>query len=46
MPIKPCQKNNKKGWKWGSGTCYTGKGGKEKAKKQMKAIYASGYKGK
>ena len=23
MPLKRCQKNNKKGWKWGdSGTCY------------------------
>lgn len=47
MPIKKCTKNGKCGYKWGdSGKCYTGKQGKSKAKKQMRAIYASGYKGK
>ena len=46
MPIKKCTKNGKCGYKWGnSGKCYTGKQGKSKAKKQMRAIYASGYKG-
>lgn len=47
MPIKKCSSGGKSGYKWGgSGKCYTGKGGKSKAKKQMKAIYASGYRGK
>jgi len=44
MPIQRCTlKTGKKGWKWGkSGKCYRTK---EAAKKQMRAIYASGYKG-
>ena len=34
------------GWKYGEhGTCYVGKKGKKKAIKQMKAMYANGYKG-
>ena len=42
MPFKRCQRNKKKGWKWGDGgTCYTGSSGKAKATKQMKAIMAS-----
>lgn len=45
MPIKPCTQDGKEGFKWGnSGKCYTGKDGHEKAVKQMKAIYKSGYK--
>lgn len=47
MPIKKCSKNGKSGYKWGnSGKCYTGKQGKKRATKQMKAIFASGYKEK
>lgn len=47
MPVKRCQKNGKKGWKWGdSGTCYVGSDAKSKAEKQGRAAYASGYKGK
>jgi len=39
MPRKRCQKNGKKGWKWGNkGTCYTGKDAKEKADRQGRAI--------
>lgn len=42
MPFKKCQRKGKSGWKYGdSGTCYTGKGGKAKATKQMRAIKAS-----
>ena len=30
MPIKPCQKNKKEGYKWGDlGKCFTGKGAKQ-----------------
>ena len=45
MPIKRCTtKNGKKGYKFGdSGKCY---GAKKQAEKQMKAMYANGYKGK
>lgn len=46
MPIKRCQANGKAGWKFGdSGTCYIGKTGKKRAIRQMKAMYANGYKG-
>lgn len=39
MPLKRCQTNNKKGWKWGdSGKCYLSK---QKALKQGRAIEAS-----
>lgn len=55
MPLMRCQKNNKPGWKWGrSGTCYvytpgnttSEKRAKDKALEQMRAIFASGWKGK
>jgi len=44
VPLQRCtRKGGKKGWKWGkSGKCYATKA---QAKKQMRAIYASGYKG-
>jgi hypothetical protein len=39
MPLKRCQENNQKGWKWGDeGKCYTGEDGKEKALQQGRAI--------
>lgn len=39
MPLKRCQRNGKKGWKWGdSGKCYIGPGAKQKAIKQGIAI--------
>ena len=39
MPLKRCQHNGKKGWKWGdSGKCYIGPGAKKKAIKQGVAI--------
>ena len=39
MPLMRCQENGKSGWKWGSeGHCYSGPGGKGKAKKQGRAI--------
>ena len=42
MPLQTCISDGKTGTKWGkSGKCYTGKGGKSKAKKQMRAIKAS-----
>ena len=42
MPIMPCQKNGKKGKKWGkSGKCYTGKDKDKKVDKQRKAIKAN-----
>jgi hypothetical protein len=45
MPIKQCQRNNKKGVKYGDkGKCYLGKGGRSKALKQMRAIRARGGK--
>ena len=45
MPIKRCTTSKgKKGYKFGnSGKCYAAK---EQAEKQMKAMYANGYKGK
>lgn len=44
MPVK---KVGKSGYKWGkSGKIYHGKNAKEKAERQAKAIYASGYKEK
>jgi hypothetical protein len=46
MPIKPCSKNGKEGYKWGdSGTCYTGKNGRAQAGRQAAAAYANGYRG-
>ena len=42
MPLKQCQKNGVKGWKWGDeGKCYTGSNAKEKAKEQGRAIEAN-----
>jgi len=42
MPIQKCQRNGKKGWKYGkSGFCYTGRDALEKAKKQGRAIALS-----
>lgn len=42
MPLKKCISKGKSGTKYGDmGTCYTGKSGKAKAVKQMKAIKAS-----
>ena len=39
MPLKRCQINNQKGWKWGDeGKCYVGPDAKEKALKQGRAI--------
>jgi len=43
MPVRKV----KGGYKWGkSGKLYKGKGAKQKAQKQARAIYASGYKGR
>lgn len=45
MPIKTCQKNKRKGYKFGDkGKCYTGKGALKKAKKQGRAIEYSKHK--
>ena len=47
MPVKPCRKNGKPGYKWGDrGKCYTGRGAKARASKQGRAAYANGYRGK
>ncbi len=47
MPIKSCKIKGKKGKKFGNnGKCYTGKGAESKAKKQQRAIYSSGWKGR
>ena len=44
MPVKPCSKNGKRGFKWGDqGKCYTGPGSKVKAAKQGIAAVANGY---
>ena len=41
MPIKPCSKGGKKGYKYGSsGKCYVGKGARAKAARQGRAIKA------
>jgi len=43
----PVHKEGKSGYRWGKhGNIYRGEGAKEKAEKQEKAIYASGYKEK
>ena len=53
MPIMPCTKNGKPGFKWGkSGRCYpytlgnkaSKTSARKKAAKQAAAIHASGYK--
>ena len=42
MPLQKCTKDGKSGWKYGdSGTCYTGNGAREKARKQGVAIKIS-----
>jgi len=42
MPLMKCRKKSKSGWKYGKkGFCYTGKGAKEKAAKQGRAIALS-----
>ena len=47
MPLMRCQTNGKRGWKYGrSGKCYAGRFGKAKAIKQMRAMFASGYRSK
>ena len=52
MPVQRCEKDGKKGWKWGSeGTCYTGPAAKQKATDQgVAAMYAeakaAGHEGK
>lgn len=43
MPLKRCTSGGKKGWRWGSGKCFTGKDGKTKAARQAAAAYAHGY---
>ena len=46
MPLMRCTKAGKSGWKWGKpGACYTGRNALKKAMEQMRAIFASGYKG-
>lgn len=41
MPVKPCTKDGKNGYKWGDeGKCYTGPDAKEKAANQGRAIKA------
>lgn len=47
MPIKKCQKDKKKGYKFGdSGKCYTGKNARKKAIKRGQAIKISQKGGK
>lgn len=47
MPIMKCSKDGKSGYKYGeTGTCYTGPGAMEKAKKQGRAIEANKHKSK
>lgn len=42
MPLMRCQKNGKKGWKFGQGgSCFIGPGAREKARKQGVAIKIS-----
>ncbi len=42
MPIKQCSVDGRSGWKYGNnGKCYIGKGSKEKAEEQGRAIKAS-----
>jgi len=46
MPIQRCKSNGRLGWKWGkSGRCYVGSGGRAKARRQERAIRASGWVG-
>lgn len=44
MPIQQCQIDGKQGWRFGaSGKCYTGPSGKARARRQERAIRASGF---
>ncbi len=44
MPIQQCQVAGKLGWRFGkSGKCYTGPAGKARARRQERAIRASGF---
>ena len=44
MPIYSCQKDGKKGWKWGRyGFCYTSPDGRQKAIQQGVAAKLAGY---
>jgi len=46
MPVQPCKRNGKRGWRWGQhGKCYLGSGAKALADKQGRAIRASGWTG-
>lgn len=41
MPVMPCKKGGKSGYKWGpSGVCFTGPGAKERATAVGRAVYA------
>lgn len=45
MPVKPCTRDGKSGYKYGdSGKCYTGPGARKKATKQGQAIEISRHK--
>lgn len=45
MPVHQVKKGNRIGWRWGDhGKIYFGKGAKQKAEKQGRAAYSSGYK--
>ena len=47
MPVHKVTKDGKTGYKWGrSGKSYYGRGSKQRAEQQERAIYASGYKKK
>jgi len=48
MPLQQCVTNKgKAGWRFGKhGKCYPGKSGKARAKAQMRAMIANGYKPK
>jgi hypothetical protein len=47
MPVMPCVKNSRKGFKWGhQGTCYVGPNARELAIAQGRAIKYSESKGK
>jgi hypothetical protein len=42
MPVMPCQKDGKQGYKWGAGgACYVGPNAKAQAEAQGRAIEAS-----
>ena len=46
MPFKACTRNGKRGVKYGKrGKCYTGRGAKARAQRQLRAMRANGYRG-